>query len=97
MYKSVRGVEIDPKGPNKVTIEYVLKLAFIIINNMAEYEALAKGLNLVRGKLNIYSASQLIMGWVSHQFVAKEEKMSKYKKKGTGTARPNEVGRCLGC
>lgn len=57
------------KGPDEVTIKYALRLAFKAANNMAAYEALAKGLDLVRKikprMLNIYNDSQLVIGQVS--------------------------------
>lgn len=47
------------KGPDGITIEYVLKLAFKATNNMAEYKALLKGLDLAweikSNKLQVYS------------------------------------------
>lgn len=64
--KNVRGVGIVLKGSNGVTFKYALRLVFKAINNMVEYEAFSKGLNLIKGmklkKLSVYSGPQLMVG-----------------------------------
>lgn len=54
-------------------------------NNMAEYEALSKDLDLAKvmkpRKLSIHIDSQLLISQVSSQFEVKEEKMAEYQKR----------------
>lgn len=83
--RGVTSAEIVLKGLNRVFIEYVLRLAFKVTNNIVEYRALSKGLDLAREmkpkKLNVNSDSQLVTSQDSGQFETKEEKMVKYQKK----------------
>lgn len=59
--RGIRGAGIVLKGPDSVIIKYSLKLIFKEINNMMEYEALSKGLELVREmkskQLSVYNNS----------------------------------------
>lgn len=76
------GTGVVLKRPDDIVIEYALRLTFKVANNMVEYEVLSKGLDLVKEmkpkKLNIYSNSQLLVGFVGGQFKAKKENMAKY-------------------
>lgn len=80
-----RGVGIILKRSNGVTIKYSLKLEFKTTNNITEYEALVKRLELAKGmkpeKLRVYNNSLLVIGQVSGQFKSKKEKTAKYQKK----------------
>lgn len=62
----IRGVGIVLKGPDEDTVEHALRLMFRTTNNMAEYEAIAKSLDLARRinprRLNLYSDLQLVIG-----------------------------------
>lgn len=54
---------------DQILIEYALRLAFKVINNIAKYKVLSKSLDLVREmkpkKLNMYSNSQLLVRQVN--------------------------------
>lgn len=83
--KGVGGARVVLKGPNRVVIKYALRSVFKVTNNMAQYEALSKGLDLVKEikprKFCIYNDSQLIVSQVNGQFETKKEKMAKYQRR----------------
>lgn len=64
-----KGTKIVLKRPYGVVIEYVLRLAFKVTNNMVEYRTLSNGLDLAREmkpkKLSVYSNSQMVIGQVN--------------------------------
>lgn len=66
----LRDTKIVLKMPNKVTIEYALRLVFKVTNNVAKYEVLIKGLGLARRmksrKLNVYNDLQLVVDQISN-------------------------------
>ena len=68
--------------PERVQINYALRLMFSASNNEAEYEALIAGLKLAKAlgvrHINIYSDSQLVVCQVTSQYQAKEERMISY-------------------
>lgn len=59
--KGVKGAGVVLKGPDGLVIEYTLRLVCKATNNITDYGALSKGLDLVRKikpkKLNVYSDS----------------------------------------
>ncbi|VFQ79948.1 unnamed protein product [Cuscuta campestris] len=64
-------------------IYYAIRFQFRVSNNEAEYEALINGLKIL-GKLGlsrvqVYSDSRLVVGQISGEFEAKEERMKKYR------------------
>lgn len=81
MGQHIGGTKIVLKGPYGFTIEFALRLAFKITNNITKYEALSKGLDLAKEmkhrKLNVPNDSQLVIGQINSQFEIKEEKMAK--------------------
>ena len=62
-----------------VTIEKSLRLGFPATNNEAEYEALLEGMTMVLKmggrSINLFSDSRLIVGQVTGEFEAKDERM----------------------
>ncbi|VFR02773.1 unnamed protein product [Cuscuta campestris] len=73
-------VVIAPEG---FRAYYSVRFGFKVSNNEAEYEALLCGLRLAAGmnatKLRINCDSKLVVGHVSGEFEAKDERMKKYK------------------
>lgn len=72
-------VLISPEG---IILEKSLRLGFLATNNEAEYEALLEGMSMIRrlgGKCaSIFSDSRLIVGQVSGELEAKDERMQRY-------------------
>ncbi|VFQ67525.1 unnamed protein product [Cuscuta campestris] len=73
-------VVIAPEG---FRVYYSIRLSFKASNNEAEYEALLCGLRLAAGmnatKLRVKCDSKLVVGHVSGEFEAKDERMKKYR------------------
>ncbi|VFQ98159.1 unnamed protein product [Cuscuta campestris] len=73
-------VVIAPEG---FRAYYSIRFGFKASNNEAEYEALLCGLRLAAGmsatKLRIKCDSKLVVGHVSREFEAKDERMKKYR------------------
>lgn len=71
--------------PKEERIEFGIKLEYSPTNNEAEYEALIAGLHmaeLLGGRcLNVYSDSQLVVGQVTRNFEARDERMTTYLKR----------------
>ncbi|XP_023895479.1 uncharacterized protein LOC112007375 [Quercus suber] len=63
-------------------MEKSLRLGFLGMNNEAEYEALLAGMALVKNLegevIEVYSNSQLVVGQVSGEFEARDERMQGY-------------------
>ncbi|XP_050217542.1 uncharacterized protein LOC126668379 [Mercurialis annua] len=78
------GIKVVLKGLGRVQMEYSARLEFPASNNVAEYEALMKGLQLCEelniSEAQIYSDSQLVMNQVSGSFEVKERTLKKYAK-----------------
>lgn len=72
---SEAGLVLLSLEPERLRIEYALRLDFKVSNNDAEYEALLTGLRLARvigiKYLNIFSDSQLVVRHVSQEYQAK--------------------------
>ncbi|VFQ90237.1 unnamed protein product [Cuscuta campestris] len=69
--------------PENFRIYYAIRFQFRVSNNEAEYEALINGLKIL-GKLGasrvqVYSDSRLVVGQISGEFEAKEERMKRYR------------------
>ncbi|VFQ84418.1 unnamed protein product [Cuscuta campestris] len=69
--------------PESFRIYYAIRFQFRVSNNEAEYEALINGVKIL-GKLGVsrvqvYSDSRLVVGQISGEFEAKEERMKKYR------------------
>ncbi|VFQ90112.1 unnamed protein product [Cuscuta campestris] len=69
--------------PENFRIYYAIRFQFRVSNNEAEYEALINGLRIL-GKLGVsrvkvYSDSRLVVGQISGEFQAKEERMKRYR------------------
>ncbi|VFQ85614.1 unnamed protein product [Cuscuta campestris] len=73
-------VVIAPEG---FRAYYSIRFGFKASNNEAEYEALLCGLRLAAGmnatKLRVKCDSKLVVGYVSGEFEAKDERMKKYR------------------
>ncbi|VFQ93679.1 unnamed protein product [Cuscuta campestris] len=77
------GAGIVLTTPESFRIYYAIRFQFRVSNNEAEYEALINGLKIL-GKLGVsrvqvYSDSRLVVGQISGEFEAKEERMKKYR------------------
>ncbi|XP_050229096.1 uncharacterized protein LOC126678235 [Mercurialis annua] len=76
------GAGIVLLGPNKIIIEYAVHLSFKATNNVAEYEALLRGLEIATEvkaeKLRIHSDSQLVTSQVLGQFQTRDSNIAKY-------------------
>ncbi|VFQ89711.1 unnamed protein product [Cuscuta campestris] len=77
------GVGIVMITPESFQIYYAIRFQFRVSNNEAEYDALINGLKIL-GKLGVsrvqvYSDSRLVVGQISGEFEAKEERMKKYR------------------
>ena len=63
----------------KLIMETLLRLGFLAINNVAEYETLLAGVTMVRqlGRdvVEFYSDSRLVVGQVNGEFEARDERM----------------------
>ncbi|KAM1611109.1 hypothetical protein ACFXTN_021439 [Malus domestica] len=68
--------------PDKLAMEYALRLKFKASNNEAEYEALLAGLRLAKHlgvkQIDIFSDSQLVVNQVTNNFEAKDSSMATY-------------------
>ncbi|VFQ92783.1 unnamed protein product [Cuscuta campestris] len=69
--------------PENFRIYYAIRFQFRVSNNEAEYEALINGLKIL-GKLGVsrvqvYSDSRLVVGQITGEFEAKEERMKRYR------------------
>ncbi|XP_056690478.1 uncharacterized protein [Spinacia oleracea] len=90
--KSGSGAGILIVSPSGERFEYAVKFDFNASNNEAEYEALILGLELwqVAGAsaIHVFSDSQLIVGQMTGEYVAKEDSMRMYlnKAKNMSTA-----------
>ena len=69
-------------SPKKLVLEKSLRLAFLAINNEAEYEALLAKMAMVAklgGKVvEVYSDSRLVIRQVNGEFKAREPRMQEY-------------------
>ncbi|VFQ67766.1 unnamed protein product [Cuscuta campestris] len=69
--------------PEAFRIYYAIHFGFQVSNNEAEYEALINGLRVARElgatKIQIFSDSNVVVGQINGEFVAKEGRMKKYK------------------
>ena len=76
------GVGLVLISPKKVIIEKYLRLDFSTMNNEAEYEALLIRMAMVQrmgGKsIKLFSDSRLVVGQVTGEFEAKDERMQGY-------------------
>ena len=80
--KRIGGVGIVFKTPEGHLLKHAMQLQYPTTNNEAEYEALLTGLRIAKElgatTLKVQSDSQLIMGQVNGEYVAKEDRMAKY-------------------
>ena len=78
------GVGVVFKTPEGHLLKHSVRLQYPTTNNEAEYEALLTGLRIARElgatMFRIQSDSQLIVGQVSGEYKAKEDRMAKYLK-----------------
>ncbi|VFQ67163.1 unnamed protein product [Cuscuta campestris] len=69
--------------PEKFWIYYAIRFQFRVSNNEAEYEALINGLKILSkmgvSRVQVYSDSQLVVGQITGEFEAKEERMKRYR------------------
>ena len=68
--------------PEKLVMEKSLRLGFLTTNNETVYEALLAGMAMVKklgGEVvKVYSDSRLVVGQVSGEFEARDERMRGY-------------------
>ena len=66
-------------SPEKLTIEKLLRLGFLAMNNEVEYEALLEGVSMVQrmgGKaIKVFSDSRLVVSQVGGELEARDERM----------------------
>ncbi|VFQ71916.1 unnamed protein product [Cuscuta campestris] len=69
--------------PEKFRIYYAIRYQFRVSNNEAEYEALINGLKILSkmgvSRVQVYSDSRPVVGQITGEFEAKEERMKKYR------------------
>ncbi|VFQ83903.1 unnamed protein product [Cuscuta campestris] len=69
--------------PENFWIYYAIRFQFRVSNNEAEYEALINGLKILRNlgvsRVQVYSDSRLVVGQISGEFEANEERMKRYR------------------
>ncbi|VFQ79346.1 unnamed protein product [Cuscuta campestris] len=69
--------------PENFRIYYAIRFQFHVSNNEAEYEALINGLKILGklgvSKVQVYSDSRLVVGQITGEFEAKEERMKRYR------------------
>ncbi|VFQ71772.1 unnamed protein product [Cuscuta campestris] len=62
---------------------YAIRFQFRVSNNEAEYEALINGLKILGkmgvSRVQVYSDSRLVVGQITGEFEAKEERMKRYR------------------
>lgn len=77
------GAGIILQSSEDLQIECAIYLDFSASNNVAEYEALVKGIGLAKKlcipPLQVHSDSQLIVELSNERYAAKDERMSKYR------------------
>ncbi|XP_057756158.1 uncharacterized protein LOC130975367 [Arachis stenosperma] len=81
-HKDGAGVGILIISPEEISSEFLFELNYPCSNNMAEYEALILGLEILIGKgtleVQILGDSQLVLKQLSKEFKCKNEKLQKY-------------------
>ncbi|VFQ94437.1 unnamed protein product [Cuscuta campestris] len=69
--------------PENFRLYYAIRFRFRVSNNEAEYEALINGLKILGkigvSKVQVYTDSRLVVGQITGEFEAKEERMKKYR------------------
>ncbi|VFQ82595.1 unnamed protein product [Cuscuta campestris] len=69
--------------PEKFRIYYAIRFQFRVSNNEAEYEALINGLKILHkmgvSRVQVYTDSRLVVGQITGEFEAKEERMKRYR------------------
>ena len=79
------GIVVVLQFPEGDKLTYKVRLQYQATNNEVEYEALLKGLELVKSieaeSIIVLGDSQLVMGQVNRTCEAKEERMKKYLEK----------------
>ena len=80
--KNGSGVGIILRGPQRIRIEYAVRMGYEATNNAAEYEALIMGLRLANEvkveNLTIFCDSQLVVNQIKGNFITKDSNMSRY-------------------
>ncbi|VFQ85581.1 unnamed protein product [Cuscuta campestris] len=77
------GADIVLITPENFRIYYAIRFQFRISNNEAEYEALINGLKILSklgvSRVQVYSDSRLVVGQITGEFEAKEDRMKRYR------------------
>ncbi|VFQ66030.1 unnamed protein product [Cuscuta campestris] len=77
------GAGIVLTTPENFRIYYAIRFQFRVSNNEAEYEALINGLKILNklgvARVQVYSNSRLVVGQITGEFEAKEERMKRYR------------------
>ena len=78
----VGGVGVILLSPEKDILKYGVQLQFPTTNNEAEYEAILIGLRIAKAlgvrNLKLNSDSKLVVGQMTKEYVAKEDRMNRY-------------------
>ena len=76
------GVRSIMRSPENDVLKYGVQLEFPAMNNEAEYDAILASLRVARAlgvkNLRLRSDSKLIVGQITNEYEAKEERMKKY-------------------
>jgi ribonuclease HI len=82
------GVGVVLISTQKKKFQYAVKLDFVTTNNEVEYEAVLAGLAIAREvgaiDVKIRSDSQVVVGQISGEFAAQEDRLTKYLEKVHG-------------
>ena len=69
-------------SPEKLTIEKLLRLGFLAINNETEYETLLEGMSIFQkvgeNAIKMFLDSRLVVGQVGGELEARDERMQGY-------------------
>ena len=78
----LRGVGVIMTLPEKDILKYGVQLQFLATNNEAEYEAILASLRIAKAlgvkNLKLRTDSKLIVGQITNEYEAKEERMKRY-------------------
>ena len=80
----LRGIDVIVASPKKDVLKYGVQLQFPTTNNEAEYEAVLTNLKIAKAlgvkNLKLRTDSKLIVGQITNEYEAKEERMKRYLK-----------------
>ena len=79
---SLEGISVIVTSPEKDVLKYRVQLQFPTMNNKAEYEEILTSLRITKAlevkNLKLRTKSKLIVGQITNEYEAKEERMKRY-------------------